>query len=176
MLSKDELIELIKTDVNQFNIEIGSYTEGVDLSESDFTSININGAVFNNVDLTSSAFTDSIIVNTKFECCDLSSVDFTRSNIVECSFSESALNGTDFSYAKVDYCNFADADLAGAIFQGADLMNSDFSLSENLNACRFDDDTTWPDNEYLPEDFDSRYSSDLSSLKDDDDDFEQSEY
>ena len=68
-----------------------------------------------------------------------------------------------------------DADLAGAIFQGADLMNSDFSLSENLNACRFDEDTTWPDNEYLPEDFDSRYSSDLSSLKDDDD-FEQSEY
>ena len=38
----------------------------------------------------------------------------------------------------------------------------------NLNASRFDDSTIWPDNEYLPEDFDSSYSDDLSSLKDDD--------
>ena len=95
--------------------------------------------------------------------------------MVECSFTESVLNGTDFSYSTVDYGNFSDADLAGAIFQSADLTNSDFSMSENLNACRFDEDKIWPDNEYLPEDFDTNYSSYLSSLQDEDD-YEQSDY
>ena len=47
-------------------------------------------------------------------------------------------------------------------------------MAENLSACRFDEETVWPDNEYLPEDFDSKYSSDLSSLQDEDD-YQQSE-
>ena len=38
-----------------------------------------------------------------------------------------------------------------------------------MPASRFDDTTVWPDDEYLPEGFDSTYSDDLSSLKDDDD-------
>ena len=92
-----------------------------------------------------------------------------RANLVECSFAGSILNGTDFSYSVVDYGNFSEADLAGAIFQGADLTNSDFSMAENLNASRFDDTTIWPDNDYLPEDFDSTYSDDLSSLTKSDD-------
>ena len=65
--------------------------------------------------------------------------------------------------------------MAGSIFQGAELTNTDFSMSENLSACRFDEDTVWPDNEYLPEEFDSSCSSDLSSLQDEDD-FQQSDY
>ena len=115
------------------------------------------------------------MVDVKFLDCDLTSVDFNRANLAECGFNESILNGTDFSYAKVDYCNFADADLAGAIMLDANFTNSDFSMSVNLNASRFDDSTIWPDNEYLPEDFDSSYTDDLSSLKDDDD-YEISDY
>ena len=175
MLSKEELVELITTDVETFNREIKEIKGGADLTETDFSNINVEGADFFNSDLTSSSFSDSHLTSVKFDGCDLTSVDFTRSNLVECSFSESVLNGTDFSYGTVDYCNFSDADLAGAIFQSADLTNSDFSTAENLNACRFDEDTIWPDNEYLPEDFDTSYSSDLSSLKDDDD-YEQSDY
>lgn len=95
--------------------------------------------------------------------------------MVECSFAGSVLNGTDFSYSTVDYGNFSESDLAGAIFQGADLTNSDFSMSENLSACRFDEETVWPDDEMLPEDFDGKYSSDLSSLNDDED-FGPSDY
>ena len=49
------------------------------------------------------------------------------------------------------------------------------AATENLNACRFDDSTIWPDSEYLPEDFDSTYSDDLSSLKDEDD-YVESDY
>lgn len=175
MLTKEELVELVLTDVSAFNETIKSIKGGVDLTETDFSNINTEGAEFYNADLTSSSFSDSHLTNVSFDGCDLTSVDFTRATLVECSFTESVLNGTDFSYATVDYGNFSDADLAGAIFQSADLTNSDFSTAENLNACRFDEDTIWPDNEYLPEDFDTSYSSDLSSLKDDDD-YEQSDY
>ena len=173
MLSKDELASLLLNDIDEFNKEIDG--SPIDLSEMDFSGANIEGAVFDNIDLTSSSFADSHLVDVKFLGCDLTSVDFNRANLAECSFSESILNGTDFSYAKVDYCNFADADLAGAIMLDADFTNSDFSTCENLNASRFDDSTIWPDNEYLPEDFDSSYSDDLSSLKDDDD-YEVSDY
>lgn len=175
MLSKEELIDLLNNDVDTFNKEIKASNGSVDFSETDFSGMNISGAEFFNLDLTSSSFADGNLTEVKFEGCDLTSVDFTRANIVESSFIESVLNGTDFSYSTVDYGNFSDSDLAGAIFQGADLTNSDFSASENLNACRFDEETIWPDNEYLPEDFDCKYSSDLSSLQDDDD-YEHSDY
>lgn len=173
MLSKEELVNLLINDVDGFNEEIKK--GAADLSEIDFSGNNLEGVVFDNVDLTSSSFADSQLTDVKFSGCDLTSVDFTRSTLIECGFNESVLNGTDFSYAKVDYCNFADADLAGAILRDADFTNSDLSMSENLNASRFDDTTIWPDNEYLPEDFDSTYSDDLSSLKDDDD-YEHSDY
>ena len=175
MLSKEELTDLLLSDIQQFNEEVKNNSNGLDLSETDLSGVNLNGAEFVNVDLTSSSFADSHLTEVKFENCDLTSVDFTRAEIVECGFNESVLNGTDFSYSKVDYCNFSDADMAGAIFQGADLSDSDFSMSENLSACRFDEETIWPDNEYLPEDFDTKYSSDLSSLQDDDD-YQHSDY
>ncbi len=175
MLTKEELVNLIFTNVDAFNDEIKQASGAIDLSETDFSGISLDGIEFVNVDLTSSSFADSHLTEVKFDGCDLTSVDFTRANLVECSFNESVLNGTDFSYSKTDYCNFSDADLAGAIFQGADLTNSDFSAAENLSACRFDEETVWPDNENLPEDFDASYSSDLSSLQDEDD-YEQSDY
>lgn len=169
MLSKDEYVNLISSDVEEFNTAVKNDSEGVDMSELDFSGVNVEGAEFVNVDLNSSSFSDAHLTSVKFDNCDLSSVDFTRANLVECTFTDSVLNGTDFSYSTVDYCNFSDSDMAGAILQGADLSNSDLSMSENLNACRFDEETVWPDNEYLPEDFDSTYSSDLSSLTDEDD-------
>ena len=175
MLSKEDLADLITSDIEAFNKEVKSVKGGADLSETDFSNINLEGAEFVNADLTSSSFADAHLAEVKFDGCDLTSVDFTRATLVECSFNESVLNGTDFSYATVNYGNFSDADVAGAIFQGADLSNSDFSAAENLNASRFDEETVWPDNENLPEDFDSTCSSDLSSLQDEED-FEQSDY
>ena len=170
---EEKMHNLLINDVDAFNDELGG--KPVDMSEMDFSGINLEGAVFDNADLTSSSFADSNLTEVKFLGCDLTSVDFNRANLVECAFTESVLNGTDFSYARADYCNFADADLAGAIMLDADFTNSDFSTAENLNASRFDDSTVWPDNEYLPEDFDSSYSDDLSSLKDDED-YEPSDY
>lgn len=175
MLSKEELVDLLNSDIQAFNEAVKDSKGSIDLSEVDFSNSNIDGAVFDNVDLTSSSFADAHLTEVNFEGCDLTSVDFTRATLVECSFAESVLNGTDFSYSVINYCNFSDADLAGAVLQGADLTNSDLSMSENLNASRFDEETNWPDNDYLPEDFDSSCSTDLSSLKDEDD-FESSDY
>jgi uncharacterized protein YjbI with pentapeptide repeats len=172
-MNKEELTSLLINDVNEFNNAIKG--GAIDLSEVDFSNIALEGAIFDNVDLTSSSFADSQLTDVKFINCDLTSVDFTRATLNECIFNESILNGTDFSYAQIQYCGFSDADLAGAIVREADFTGSDLSSSENLSASRFDDTTIWPDSEYLPEDFDSSYSDDLSSLKDDDD-YEQSDY
>lgn len=164
MLSKEDLSEMLVNNVEEFNNAMDG-TE-IDLSELDFSNNTIESAKFDNVDLTSSTFADSKLVEVSFTNCDLTSVDFNRATLVECTFNDSVLNGTDFSFATADYCNFADADLAGAIFRDADLSSSDLSGAENLNACRFDDTTIWPDNENMPDDFDSSYTDDLSSLKD----------
>ncbi len=66
--------------------------------------------------------------------------------------------------------------MAGGVFLESDLTNSDFAGAFNLNACRFDEETVWPDLDMLPEDFDPTYSDDLSSLKDEDDEDETEVY
>lgn len=177
MKTKDELITLLIEQVDEFNSYIEENIDnGVDLSEVDLSNITLADAVFNNVDLSSTTFADSHMTNVKFENCDITSADFTRSNLEECSFNGSILNGTDFSYAVVNYGSFNEADMAGCILQETDLTNSDLSVSYNLNACRFDDGTIWPDTDMLPEDFDGLYSSDLSSLKDDEDEVGNPDY
>ena len=176
MKTKDELITLLVENVEEFNNYVEENNNGIDLTEVDLSNITVADAVFHNIDLSSTTFSDSHFTNVKFENCDLSSADFTRSNLEECSFNNSILNGTDFSYAVINYCNFNEADMAGAVLQESDLTDSDLSTSYNLNACRFDDGTIWPDDDMLPEDFDGLYSSDLSSLKDDDDEHGNQDY
>lgn len=164
--AKEELWELIKKSPDEFN----TWKEGqenVDLSELDFSYLALNEVDFSNADLNSSSFADAQLSSINFKGADLTSVDFTRANVLESDFSEAVLTGADYSYATVTYCNFTDADMAGGIFMESDLSNSDLSASFNLNACRFDETTIWPDAEMLPEDFDATYSDDLSSLKDD---------
>ena len=176
MKTKDELITLLVENVEEFNNYVEENNNGIDLTEVDLSNITVADAVFHNIDLSSTTFSDSHFTHVKFENCDLSSADFTRSNLEECSFNNSILNGTDFSYAVINYCNFNEADMAGAVLQESDLTNSDLSTSYNLNACRFDDGTIWPDDDMLPEDFDGLYSSDISSLKDDDDEHGNQDY
>ncbi len=176
MKTKDELITLLVENVEEFNNYVEENNNGIDLTEVDLSNITVADAVFHNIDLSSTTFSDSHFTNVKFENCDLSSADFTRSNLEECSFNNSILNGTDFSYAVISYCNFNEADMAGTVLQESDLTDSDLSTSYNLNACRFDDGTIWPDDDMLPEDFDGLYSSDLSSLKDDDDEHGNQDY
>lgn len=177
MKSKDELLELILNDNEAFNEYICENSDnGIDMSEVDLSNSEIRDVIFKNIDFTSSTFSDSHLFNVQFIECDLTSADFTRSTVTECDFSNSVLNGTDFSYATLDYCNFNEADMAGSVFGESDLSNSDLSTSYNLNACRFDEGTVWPDDDMLPDNFDGMYASDLSSLQDEDDENQVSDY
>ena len=168
-MTKEELFEMIINSPEKFNEWKSTQTEEVDLSEIDFSSQNLENVDFENTDLNGSSFADSHLTEVNFKNIDGTSIDFTRSVLVECDFSDSLLTGADFSYSKTNYCNFSEADMAGVIFQETNLENSDLSSSVNLNACRFDEDTVWPEQDLLPEDFDGKYSDDLSSLKDNDD-------
>lgn len=163
--TKDDIYNMLKDSPQKFN-EWKKTQEELDLSEVDFSSLNLEEVDFSDVDLNSSSFADCKLSLVNFTNSDLTSVEFTRANVIECDFTDTILNGSDFSYAVASYCNFTDADMAGCVFQGSDLSNSDFSASFNMNACRFDDETIWPDVDMLPEDFDSTYKDDLSSLKD----------
>ena len=165
--TKEELCNLIKTSPEDFN-EWKKTQDSIDLSELDFSYINLSNIDFADIDLNSSSFADSNLTEINFSNTDLTSVEFTRATIVESDFTDAILTGADYSYATINYCNFTDADMAGGVFQESDLTNSDFAGSYNLNACRFDEETVWPEPEMLPEDFDSSYSADLSLLKDDD--------
>lgn len=166
--SKEELYNLIKKSPQEFN-NWKSTQENVDLSEMDFSYSNLNSVDFSGVDLNASSFADSHLSLVNFNNADLTSIDFTRATVLECDFTEALLTGADYSYATIHYCNFTDADMAGGVFQESDLSNSDFAGAYNLSACRFDEETTWPEPIMLPEDFDSTYSDDLSLLKDDED-------
>jgi uncharacterized protein YjbI with pentapeptide repeats len=174
--SKEELFEMIVNSPQEFNDWKKGQTDELDLSELDFSSHTLENVNFENADLNGSSFADCHLTEVNFANTDSTSVDFTRTTLIECDFSDSLLTGADFSYAKANYCNFSDADMAGVIFQETNLENSDLSGTVNLNACRFDEDTVWPEQDMLPEDFDGKYSDDLSSLKDNDDENQVGDY
>jgi uncharacterized protein YjbI with pentapeptide repeats len=158
MYSKEELAELIIKNPEEYNTYKKTIGEELDLTELDFSNITLEEIDFSNTELAGTSFIDTHIQNSNFTGADLNAADFTRANVIECDFSESILNGTDFSYATVNYCNFTDADMAGCIVKEAELSNSDFTASENLSATRADETTIWPDNDLLPDDFDTNYT------------------
>ncbi|MDO5437340.1 MAG: pentapeptide repeat-containing protein [bacterium] len=166
-LSKDKWIHLILNNKGEYETHKSEAAGVIDLSEVELLSYEISDVNLNNIDFTGSTFAETQFTNVNFSDSDFTSCDFTRCRFVECDFTNTVLYGADFSYAEVHYCNFQDADMAGAILNEANLEESDLVLSENLSACRFDEGTIWPDSDKLPEDFDSSYSYDLSSLKDD---------
>lgn len=168
MKTKDELVSLVLNNKDEFGAYLAQNPE-LDLSECDFSGCELTDISFANIDFTGANFSESYLTNVDFTGCDLTSANFSRASIAECNFSESVLNGTDYSYSSLTYSNFTDADMAGCVFNEADLSDSDFASSVNMSACRFDEGTIWPDSDKLPEDFDSTYNYDLSSLQDEED-------
>lgn len=162
MYSKEELAELILKNPEEYNSYKNTLDEELDLTELDFSNVTLENIDFSNTELAGTSFIDAHLSNITFTGSDLNAADFTRANVIECDFSESILNGTDFSYSTVSYCNFTDADMAGCIVKEADLTDSDFSASLNLAATRADETTIWPDNDQLPDDFDTNYSKEDS--------------
>jgi len=175
MYSKDQLCEMILHDSEKFNQYRAKAGGEIDLTEIDFSNATVENIDFTGCDLAGTNFADTTLSLVNFTDTNLESADFTRANVVECDFSGSLLNGTNFNFAILNYCNFNEADMVGCVLTEADLTDSDLSACENLTACRFDDTTIWPDNDMLPEDFDTTSTKDLSSL-DDEDDVVQEDY
>ena len=166
MYSKEQLIDLILHNPEKFNTTVDKSDDEIDLTESDFSNASLENINFSRCDLAGSTYSDTTLSLITFVDANLESVDFVRANIVECDFSGALLNGTNFSSAVVNYCNFSDSDMVGCVFTETDLTDSDLSASENLSACRFDEETIWPGNDLLPEDFDTTCHKDLSALDD----------
>jgi len=175
-MTKDEWVRLILNNAEEFNNQKAAFNDAVDLSETEFSGAEIKDVNLSDIDFTGSNFAECNIVNVNFSSADLTGTDFARAHIAECDFSHAILNGSDMSYSTVHFCNFTDTDMSGSVLNEADLSDSDFSASENLSACRFDDGTVWPDSDKLPEEFDSTYSYDLSSLKDEEDEVESPDF
>ena len=174
--TKEELVELIINDASAFNDYRASFDDEIDLTETHFNNCTLNDLNLINIDFSGSTFSDSELSCISFSDCDLTSVDFTRASIIECDFSGSLLTGADLSYATVSYCNLTETDVAGATFNGTDFTNTDLGSTDNLNACRFDEDTVWPDMDMMPDDFDGSYSGDLSMLKDEEEEGSSQDY
>ena len=160
--------------IEEFNTAI--HSDVCDLTECDFQGLEITGADFSNLDISGCNFSETTLENVNFENCDLSTTIFSRANISNCSFIGANLNGTSFSNAQVTYCDFTDSDLSGCDFVETDLTDSDMSLALNMNKCRFDKFTVFPDLDKLPSDFDSNYVDDLASLNEEEDSQSDSDY
>lgn len=174
-ITKDEWIDLILNNKDAFNSKKAEAGD-IDLSEAEFSVSDLSHINLSDIDFSGASFVESTITDVDFSNCDFTSADFSRCRLEECNFSGCTLNGTNFSYATLNFCNFNEADMAGCVLNEAELTDSDFATSENLSACRFDEGTIWPDSEKLPEDFDSTYNYDLSSLQDDEEGSENCSY
>ena len=161
----ENLFDLLKSNnVEEFNEKIADFDD--DLTETDFSGIETEGASFAEHDLSGSNFSETNLINVSFEGCDLSSVTFARAELTGVLFNNAILNGTKFNNANIYSCDFTDADMSGADFSEADLSSSDLSLALNLNQCAFDKYTVWPDSDFLPADFEPDYQEDLAALND----------
>ena len=170
MQSKESIMDMIIKDPEGYAKYKENVSEGLDLSEVDFSNTTLENIDFSYTDLSGTSFADCALSNCNFSNADLNATDFKHARVVECDFTEAVLNGTDFSYAEVSYCNFPDADMTGCILLETDLSNSDLSSSQNLAASRADETTIWPDEEFLPEEFDTNYTDK------DDEESEESSY
>lgn len=172
-MKKEDLLQLLKNgSINEFN-ENRSYDESelLDLTELDLRGCEIKRANLSYCDLTGSDLSDMYLKSIKFDGSDLTSVDFTGSTLKSCFFSSSVLNGVKFKNTELMQCEFEEADFSGADLSSSDVSSCDLSATENLTECIFDESTVWPADDMLPEDFETTYQHDLSSLRDEEDDF-----
>ena len=169
--SADELIQLLKNrDTEAFNsLRLENKNDYLDLTEIDLRGCEIHKANLCNANLSGSDFSECDIADVDFSNSDLTSIDLSGSNLKRVNFSNAIILGSRFQGANIINSDFAEADLSGADLSEADLSGSDLSLSINLSECIFDKYTIWPDDDKLPDGFDSEYVEDLSRIDPDDD-------
>lgn len=178
MKTKEELFELLSTHkVSEFNEYRQSVTnQQLDLAEMDLRGTELTKIDLSNVDLTGSDLSECDLTDSNFSKSDLTSVNFSGSIIKNADFSFAVLSGSKFNGANVAGSDFAESDLGGTDFSEADLTDAELGYSLNLTESIFNKYTVWPEPENLPDDFDTSFVDDLSSLSDEEDDVYSSDY
>ncbi len=168
LMNKDELVQLLKIgNIKKFN-ESRSYCENifVDLTEIDLSNTKISGADLSRVDLSGSDLSKSEIENIDFSRSDLSSVNFSHSTIADSAFIEAIIEGSLLHNASIISVDFAEVDFNGVNVCGTDFTGADLSLSRNLMQSVYDADTIWPDEDFLPDEFDPEDDVSIAELED----------
>lgn len=158
---KDDLIQLIlKEDIEGFNaLKEKNNISSFDLSEVDFNGLTLNNINLNGVDLNGANFGESSLEGADLTDANLTSANFSGANLQYCNFNNSNLSGVHFCRATIIEADFSEANLNGSDLREADLTGSDLSTSVNLPQTKFDKFTVWPDNQHLPDDFDTNYNA-----------------
>lgn len=166
--NKDELIHLLRIgEIDKFNNQRPlSEDIIVDLSEIDLSNIKISGANLSRVDLSGSDLSKTEIEDIDFSYSDLSSVNFSNSTITDTNFVEAVIEGSLLHNSSVISGDFTEVDFNGVNVCGTDFTGADLSLSKNLMQSVYDAGTVWPEEDYLPDDFEPEEDISLADFED----------
>lgn len=109
---------------------------GVDLSHSDFSATNFNGAIFVRAKL----------VGSIMSCANFYSCDFTGADLQRAYLSCADCHDVNFTDAILDCANLANADLSGANLSGASFVNA-YLYTADLRCARLN----WNSNDLIAE-------------------------
>lgn len=167
--NKDDLLKLLKTgQFKKFNENRSYDEENFDLTETDFKETRIEDTNFTNVDLSGSDFSETELSKVDFSGSNLSAVNFSHATLNNCCFSDTILEGSVLSRSAFINCDFTATEFNGANICGADLTNSDLSLCENLIKTSYNKETSWPQDECLPDEFDPETNGGFAEIEDED--------
>jgi DNA repair exonuclease SbcCD ATPase subunit len=173
-MAKEDLVRLLKTNLKQFNkMREESGFEALDLSDTRFQGATLTGAKLKNMDLSECEFEYANLVSADLSNCNLQNALMIHTNLSNVNLANADLEGADFTGAQLENSNLENANLSMAIFSKANftavnvnqtnlsstnfcqanLSDTNFKLALNLRECIFDKYTRWPNENYLPKDF-----------------------
>ncbi|WP_321404060.1 pentapeptide repeat-containing protein [Maridesulfovibrio sp.] len=122
-MNKEEMIELLKTDVEGWNKYISQTTPPIDLENSDLSNIKLTGILLSNTVLWHSSFENSKMENANFKKAKLLNVNFKHTTLTSSSFAEANLQGATFRGANLSNVDFTNAQFYKTFFTSRSQLN-----------------------------------------------------
>ena len=146
-MSKDEMVDLLRTDVGEWNrLRAANKSARIDFSHQYLVEENLENANLSKLDLTEARFNGGRLENVDFRESILRSTSFRNCDLTYSNFSDTRLHKTDFYEARISHSKFIKAvgrsyfdraDLQGAHLNGAHLDKCSF-MDANLLQDRYD--------------------------------------
>lgn len=109
-----------------------------ELLNSDLSSCNFNGMIFENCNFSCSSFKKAELKNVVFNNCILDKTDFSGSILSNSEFSNCSISGTRFNYSKMTHCSFDEQNRLNNIsFENANLSNISAAADVKFVKCNF---------------------------------------